>query len=153
MKELYTEIEINASPKCVWNALTDLKNYKNWNSFITHVEGNLEIGSSIHIRIKPPGKKEGPYQVKILKLENEKEFQWIGKMYIGFILTGDHRFEIYKLSGNRTKLVHREFFSGILVPFAWKSFLNTTFRKGFERFNESLKIYVENLDSKLQEDQ
>ena len=39
--------------------------------------------------------------------------------------------------------VKREYFSGILVPLTWKSFLNTYLRQGFEDLNQSLKNVAE----------
>jgi hypothetical protein len=43
---------------------------------------------------------------------------------------------------NRTRFVHREVFSGLLVPFLWNS-LNKQTRQGFEEMNRALKMQVE----------
>lgn len=34
MKELFTEIEIKATPESVWQLLTDFEKYPEWNPFI-----------------------------------------------------------------------------------------------------------------------
>ncbi len=39
MKEIYTEIEIQASPERVWQALTDLERFSQWNPFIRSAKG------------------------------------------------------------------------------------------------------------------
>jgi Polyketide cyclase / dehydrase and lipid transport len=39
MKEIHTEIEINAPGESVWRALTDFAAYPEWNPFIRRVEG------------------------------------------------------------------------------------------------------------------
>lgn len=54
MKELYTEIEINASASVVWDILTDFNNFPNWNPFIKEISGNLQEGSQIEVFITPP---------------------------------------------------------------------------------------------------
>jgi uncharacterized protein YndB with AHSA1/START domain len=54
MKEIYTEIEINASAGIVWDILTDFDNFPNWNPFIKKISGILQEGERIEVFIKPP---------------------------------------------------------------------------------------------------
>lgn len=44
MKELRTEIEIKAPPEKVWEILTDLARYPEWNPFFHHAVGTLKVG-------------------------------------------------------------------------------------------------------------
>ena len=52
MKKLVYNIQINASPEKVWNALWDLKNYKKWTHVFcpgTYYKTNILVkGSSVH---------------------------------------------------------------------------------------------------------
>ncbi len=143
MKELYTEIDIHAPVERVWSLITDLENYINWNPFIVWAQGDLRPGGKIKVRIKPPGAKEMGYTLRTLRLEREKEFRWLGRMFFRGILNGEHIFELQKISNNQVRLIHKEYFTGILVPFVWKRFLNTKLRQGFEELNRSLKITSE----------
>ena len=54
MKELYTEIQINASPNTVWKILTDFDDFSRWNPFIKEISGNINVGSQIYVHIIPP---------------------------------------------------------------------------------------------------
>jgi uncharacterized protein YndB with AHSA1/START domain len=43
MKEIRSEIEIQASPEKVWKILTDLDKYQEWNPFLHHAGGKTEL--------------------------------------------------------------------------------------------------------------
>jgi hypothetical protein len=47
MKEINTEIEINASAEKVWQLLTDFAAYPQWNPFIRSVNGKPEEGDKV----------------------------------------------------------------------------------------------------------
>lgn len=75
MKEIYTEIQINASPSTVWNILTDFDDFRRWNPFIKEILGNLKVGSQIYVQIKPPNSNAMKFKPKLLKYEPEKEIR------------------------------------------------------------------------------
>lgn len=146
MRELYTEIEIKAPVQRVFRILTDLAHYEQWNPFIVKAEGRVHPGENLRVRIRPPGAREQPYVVRVLSVEQDREFRWLGHMLWRGILDGEHVFELLSLPGNRTKLIHREQFRGVLVPFVWRAFLNTKMRAGFESLNHGLKAASEVLE-------
>jgi uncharacterized protein YndB with AHSA1/START domain len=56
MKQLHTQIEIDAPAKRVWELLTDFASYPQWNPFIRHISGRLTPGSaSKHVSSLPAG--------------------------------------------------------------------------------------------------
>jgi hypothetical protein len=143
LKEIFTRIEIKSSPEVVWRILTDFAGYPSWNSFIPSVEGELSEGALLRIKIKPPGGKAQDYRVRILRIQEAKEFRWLGHFHMPGLIDGEHVFEIEPVAGNKIQLVQREYFSGILVPLVWKRFLNTHLRQGFEELNQGLKMRAE----------
>ena len=56
MKELKTEIILNASTEQVWNALTDLDQYASWNPFIVSSKGEIKVGSKLTNTLLSKGK-------------------------------------------------------------------------------------------------
>jgi uncharacterized protein YndB with AHSA1/START domain len=54
MKELVTEILINAPPSAVWKVLTDLPAYPEWNPFIRSISDDLKPGGRLTVVIQPP---------------------------------------------------------------------------------------------------
>lgn len=49
MKEIITRITIEASPERVWEVLTDIDKYAEWNPFLKQIKGELKLGEKIHV--------------------------------------------------------------------------------------------------------
>ncbi len=82
MKEIYTEIEINASTSTVWDILTEFENFPQWNPFIQEISGNQQEGSQIEVFIKPPHSNGMKLKPTILAYEPGKELKWFGRLWI-----------------------------------------------------------------------
>lgn len=139
MKEVRTEIEINADPEKVWKILTDFEKYHHWNPFIKRIIGQAKEGNKIEIHIETPGGKNRKYGPEVTKVEHEHELRWLGK---SLLLNGEHIFTIERLQAGRVKFVHREVFDGLLTSIFGKS-LDTDVKQGFEEMNRALKENAE----------
>ena len=53
--QLHSELDIDAPPEVVWEVLTDLAAYGEWNPFITSSVGTAEVGEKLVNRMEPPG--------------------------------------------------------------------------------------------------
>lgn len=137
MKEIYTEIQINASSKIVWEIISDFENYGTWNNFIQEISGIPKEGSQITVFIKPPNSKGIKFKPKILKYEPENEIRWIGKLWIPKLFDGEHSLKINKIDENNVLFVQKERFSGLLVPLLVNTLKDT--KSGFEIMNSELK--------------
>lgn len=139
--ELHTEIEIDAPPATVWRVLTDLARYPDWNPFITSAEGTVAVGERLTNRLEPPGGTAMTFRPTVTEVEEGGVFEWIGRLGVPGLFDGRHRFELVA-EGDRTRLIHREHFGGVLVPLMKKK-LDTATRTGFEAMNAALKERVE----------
>jgi len=138
---LSTEIDIKATPKVVWDILTDLGRYEEWNPFITSAEGEVAIGQRLVNRMEPPGGKAMTFRPTVTVVEDAAVFEWLGKLGVPGLFDGRHRFELHK-TPTGTRLVHSEKFNGLLVrPF--KKSLDTNTLQGFEALNKALKARAE----------
>ncbi|MBF2001279.1 MAG: SRPBCC domain-containing protein [Synechococcales cyanobacterium M58_A2018_015] len=141
-KEINTSIEINAPAETVWQVLINFSCYAQWNPFIRSIQGEARQGATLEVFIQPPGRNGMTFRPIILALEPGRELRWIGRLLLPGIFDGEHQFQLEPIGGNRTKFVHREVFSGLLVPFLWSSLAQPT-RQGFEEMNGALKAQVE----------
>ncbi|MCH7859646.1 MAG: SRPBCC domain-containing protein [Candidatus Marinimicrobia bacterium] len=142
MKEIHTEIEINASPERIWKVLTDFPAYPEWNPFVREIDGQLVTGAKLKVLLQPPGGKGMTFRPKVLKVEPNREFRWLGHLLIHGLFDGEHFFIIEALDLNRVRFIHGEIFRGILVPLFGKMLDGST-RQGFEAFNQALRTRVE----------
>ena len=143
MRELRTEIEINASAGKVWRVLTDFDAYPEWNPIIRKAEGRPEPNSKLNILIQPSGAPRGMrFRPTLLKAEPEKELRWMGSLFVRGLFDGEHIFIIDPLSETSVRFVQREEFGGLLVPLFWRS-LDKDTRRGFSEMNAALKRRAE----------
>jgi hypothetical protein len=143
MRELSTEIEINAPPEQVWAVLCDFESYSEWNPFIRSIEGEPQQAARLVVRFEPPGGRAMTFKPTVLRAAPNEELRWLGRLLLPGVFDGEHIYELEPLdSGRRTRLVHREEFRGLLVPVLLKS-LDSSTRRGFEAMNTALKARVE----------
>jgi len=145
-KELYTEIEIGATPEKVWQTLTGFENFPQWNPFIRRISGELKVGARLNVVLQPPGGRDMTFRPQVLKVEPNRELRWKGKLLIPGLFDGEHIFKIEPLEEKRVRFIQRELLSGILVPLFFRGMDETT-RRGFEEMNQVLKSMVERTSS------
>jgi hypothetical protein len=142
MRYIHTEVEIQASAARVWEVLTDLASYPEWNPLIRQASGPLCVGQRLKLSIHPPGLLSRTVPVKILQMEPNRTFRWLGKLCMRGLMDGDHSFTIEPLGADRVRVVQSEEFRGLLVP-VFARWLVPNMRRGFEQLNEALKKRAE----------
>jgi hypothetical protein len=142
MKELRTEIEIQAPAERVWQLLTDFDSFPQWNPFIRSASGKVKTGARLKVRIQPSGARGMTFRPRVLKAEPNRELNWLGRLLIPGLFDGEHSFTIEPLGEDRVRFVQREVFSGLLVPLFARG-LDSDTRRGFEEMNAALKARAE----------
>jgi hypothetical protein len=142
MKELRTEIEIQASDERLWQLLTDFANFPQWNPFIRQAKGDVKVGSHLVIHLQPSGASGMTFKPIVLKVEPNRELRWLGRLFMPGLFDGEHTFTIETLAANRVRFTQREVFTGFLVPLFARS-LDADTRRGFEEMNQALKLRAE----------
>jgi hypothetical protein len=138
MKELRSEIEIDAPAERVWELLTDFSSYPQWNPFIRNISGLPAPGERLEVRLEPPGGRGMTFKPKVLNAEPNRELRWLGNLLVPGLFDGEHSFTIQPLEEDRVRFVQREAFKGVLVPVFARS-LDTNTKRGFEQMNRALK--------------
>ena len=140
-KHISTDITINAPAEAVWAELTNFPKYPEWNPFIKKVGGEIKKGGTIEVTFHTKGSDPMVFTPTILVNDANSLFQWEGRLLMPGIFTGRHTFKLEKIDAKKTRLVQKEDFSGILVPFF--NFDSTI--EGFTLMNEALKSRVEGM--------
>ena len=142
MKEIDTEIEIDAAAERVWRVLTDFAAYPEWNPFIRRGEGEVKVGARLHVFIQPSGGRGMSFRPKVLVAHPGRELRWLGHLWVPGLFDGEHSFLIEPLGEGRVRFIQRERFGGLLLPLLWKMLDGET-RRGFEEMNRALKLRCE----------
>ncbi len=142
-REIRTEIEITAPIGQVWSALTNIDEWAQWSPIINRSSGKATVGSTLDITMmsKEEGKDGPNYNPVITVLDEPKLFRWRAKMMAGIIFTNEKIFELEQTSAG-TRVVHKEFFSGLMVPLFWSS-VEKEVPSMLNSMNEALKVKVE----------
>ncbi len=146
MKEIKTEITINASPSRIWKILMEFDRYPGWNPFIKSITGQPIKGSKISARLEPPDASGMTIKPKILEVKKEEEFRWLGHLVVPGLFDGEHVFELIDNKNGTTTFIQREIFKGILITL-FKKLLDDNTRRGFVAMNQQLKIESEKQNS------
>lgn len=140
MKELRTEIIIDAAPEKVWETLVDLASWPEWNPSFTP-EGKAQVGEKVELSY-PSGDKTMTLHCKVVKIEPCKELCWVYSVGAPFLFHGEHSFMLEPREGGAVHFVNRELFTGALVGTQWKN-IDTSSRRAFEAMDQALKKRVE----------
>ena len=141
MKEVSTEVEIDASAERVWQVLTDFPSFPEWNPLILGFEGGPGAAARVAVQLK--GIK---IRLKLLKVEPNRELRWVGHLLTPGIFDGEHYFVIEPMPDGRARLVQGERFTGFLVPLVSLVGLFSRTSRWYDGMNRALKKRVEETD-------
>ena len=142
MKELRSEIIINAPAERIWETLADLESFNEWNPFMRRASGDVQVGEKLTVYLKPPGGMGMSFKPRVVKVEANREFRWLGHLGLPGIFDGEHIFVIEPDGDSRCRFVQREEFKGALASLMLLMIGKST-RRGFDDMNQALKARVE----------
>ncbi len=140
MKELRTEIEIQASPEKVWQVLADLAKWPEWNPSLRAV-GAVKLGEKVEVSFGS-GSKAMTLHCVVTQVQLCRELSWKYHVILPALFSGEHIFSIEPLGANEVRFVDREVFNGLLVPLQAKD-IDTNSKRGFEEMDKALKARAE----------
>jgi hypothetical protein len=141
-KTYVSEIDIDATPARVWQILSDLDAYQEWNPFILQADGRAEVGNRLTLRMQPVGGTARTLRPTVVEAREGERLRWVGRLGVRGILDAEHSFTLYGRDGGGTRLVQEEQFDGLLVPFVARTLERGTL-PAFALMNEALKRRAE----------
>jgi hypothetical protein len=99
IKRLVHAIDIDAGPERVWQTLTDLAAYPQWNPFIVRAEGSVDVGSSLVLRMQPVGGRAATLRPTLVDVAPGTHLRWRGRVGLPHVFDADHEFRIEALEG------------------------------------------------------
>jgi hypothetical protein len=138
MKEIRSDIEIHASADKIWQVLTALDKYTEWNPFLHHASGSVELGEKVDVTFKY-GSKDMTLHCTVTKNDPNHELRWKYHVGLPFLYQGEHCFVIEPAGDNLVRFIDKEIFTGLLIPFM----VNENDRGDFEAMDKALKARAE----------
>jgi hypothetical protein len=136
-KQIDTRIDIAARPQVVWDILVDNPRYPEWNPYHVRVEGELALGRRLSLELHKPNGERVEIEPRVLRLDPGRVLVWGGG--IRGLFFGEHEFLLQPLDDGGTRLIHREDFRGLAVPFASLDAIE----EGYRLMNTALKRRAE----------
>lgn len=133
-------IDISAKPEEIWNVLMDFRSWEKWNPFIPMVEGNLEKGEYLRIKVTPPDMKPMIFKPEVFEVIPNEKILW-GGSFLKVLYRGDHAFILEPAEDGKTRFRQVERFMGPVVLFM-SSMIEKT-EQGYHQMNLALKKEVE----------
>jgi hypothetical protein len=141
MKENRNEIEIQATPEKVWEVLTDLGKYSEWNPLLYRAEGKVAVGEKVELSARGAS-NDMNLLCSVTQVELNRQFSWKFHVGLPFLFRGEHIFAIKPINEHRVRFIDREIFHGLLVPLQAKN-LETNAKAGMIAMGDALKKRVE----------
>ncbi|WP_458011591.1 SRPBCC family protein [Candidatus Solincola sp.] len=116
-REMVTSVVIKASPRRVWEVLTDLSSYPAWNPMIRWAEGEIREGARLRVRFHPRERKRGrTFNPRLRVVVPERELRWGGWPPLPGIFDFEHYWILEPEPGGGTLLRHGVLVKGLLAP-------------------------------------
>ncbi|MFZ5671159.1 MAG: SRPBCC family protein [Pseudomonadota bacterium] len=141
--KLERRIGIQAPDEVVWDILSDLAGWSDWNPIYPKAEGTIRIGDRWTVELALPGQKPQTIHPVILDWAPYDHIHWRLSMMGGLVKTT--RFlEIEKMGEENLFFSNGEIFDGWLGPSVAKRLRNPILQ-GFEALNQAMKTRAEAL--------
>jgi hypothetical protein len=138
-KTFNRSIVIEAPKLRVWQVLTDFDAYEQWNPYITRARGEARPGSTLELRIEPPGADVIETRAEVLIVRPKRKLEWQRRRYLPGVLDLESTFRLFPLGGGRVRVVYHGRYEGLLAPFSE----DEAIARGAERMLAALKRRVE----------
>src|SRR5262245_39374030 len=120
MHDIEIRTEIDAPAEQVWQTLADFAAYPEWNPFVRAISGEMVPGRTIAVQLGLGSGRPMTIKPVLLTFEAPRELRWRGSLLVPGIFDGEHRFTVERMGPRRSRLVHAEHFTGLLIPvFRW----------------------------------
>ncbi|MCU0424090.1 MAG: SRPBCC domain-containing protein [Candidatus Kapabacteria bacterium] len=141
--EIRNDVEINAPPEKVWKTVIDFQRYREWNSQLQYLGGEVKPGGRLHLKLSAQGAEPYEFTPIVSYWEENKRFAWLAETGLPRIFDGEHFFELQDIGNGKTLVINREEYRGILSLVMKNLPMMKDAPAGFALMNTELKTFCE----------
>ena len=143
--ELTTFVDIDATPERIWQVLTDLPAYAEWNPFITEAAGAVVVGERLSVHVPPVNAFVAatlrPAVLEVVPCRRLRLRSRLDRFALPGLFHVELTWTISDHDGG-VRLWQQDQFGGLLAPLLFRS-LNRHRLAAFNAMNAALKHRVE----------
>jgi hypothetical protein len=143
--ELRSFVDIDATPERVWEVLTDVHAWPQWNRFITRAEGTFAVGERVSLTVPPLNAfLRVSLRLTVLEVTPCRRLRFglaMARLGIPGLFSTEHTLTLSD-EGGGVRLWEDAQFRGLLVPLVSRS-LNRVHSSAFDATNAALKDRIE----------
>lgn len=133
---------INAPRQWVWNILTEIAHYPNWNPFTYKISGTLQLGQSLDLYVNMP-KRGNRVQTEIVKeISAPQQIAWGMTLLTPLLLSALREQTLESITPEQCSYTTSDAFRGILSGVVFRLFYDDVYN-GFNRVAYALKAHAE----------
>ncbi len=137
MKEFQATINIDAPAEKVWDALTNVAEWSQWEPNVTNVDGHVALDEKITVQTTL---SDRAFPVTVSELIPNQKMVWSSGMPLG-LFKGARTFTLTPKDNGTTDVKTHEQFTGLLLPIIGRTIPDL--QPSFNQFAEALKSRVE----------
>lgn len=139
--------DIHAPAGRIWALLADISSFPRWNPSIVRARGRVAAGERLKMVVRLAPYLRVRISVKVVGCMAECALIWRGSLIFSRLMCGEHAFLLAPLPDGRTRLVHREQFTGLLAP-VFIFFVGKRLHKWYTEANIVLRALAEDSASR-----
>lgn len=139
--KIENRIGVTATAPAIWEVLSDISAWPEWNPLYTRAAGVLRIGAQLDLEVAVPGQPKRMIRPVIADWVPNDQIHWNLRMLGGLVKTTRY-LEIEQLTETGCIFTNGELFDGLLGRSIAKRMLREL-REGFAAMGEALKARVE----------
>jgi hypothetical protein len=139
--KLEHRLGIKAPAHVVWEIVSDLSTWHEWNPLYTQAKGVVGFGELLTLTLALPGQKPRVIRPRVLDWAPDEAIHWKLSMLMGLVDTTRY-LEIEKMSDTGCIFSNGEIFDGPLGPMVAKR-MKRAIREGFAAMGEALRDRAE----------
>ena len=89
MRTIEHTVDIEAPAATVWQILTDIDHYAEWNPFMPRLSGRLALGERLTLTVRP-GTRTMTFRPTVLAVEDGTLIRWRGRLGMPGIFDDEH---------------------------------------------------------------
>ena len=139
--------EINASVGQMWQILSDLESWSEWNRLNPGASGTLVVGETLTLNTIAAPNKVRSSKAKVIEYETKRTIRWTGGLPIPGLYRIEHWFRLEPHGESACRVIHGDKHQGLLVALILKPF-GADFERYLRDTNAALKAQAEEVGSR-----